>query len=162
VTAHVCAFLRVDEMEDFVDEDTGKLGYTKKQEIFLNGYQNIIVSPHYMRPNYRIVVGLAIYFVFAFIISDMYSAKLLVPHTFSMYLRASCMNSLTSRRRLACRKQYLWRVGTVLLVEGTRYACWLHRSDLGMIRSFISLPFLSSQLASEICVEISLEIVCLL
>jgi hypothetical protein len=71
-------------MEDFIDEDTGKLGYSKKQEIFLNGYQDIITSPHYMRPNYRIVLGLAWYFIFAAIISDVYTAPNVVPQYFGI------------------------------------------------------------------------------
>jgi hypothetical protein len=73
-------------MEDFIDEDTGKLGYTKKQEIFNNGYQNIIVSAPSLRPNYRIFLGLFFYFLFAFLSSDLFTIPLQVPHTFSMKL----------------------------------------------------------------------------
>jgi len=66
---------------DFLD-DTGQLNYTKKQEIFLQGYKNIVTSPNSSRPDFYKFVTLFIYFLFAFVVSDTYSVELLVPEYF--------------------------------------------------------------------------------
>lgn len=74
---------RLSKMEDFL-EDTGKKTYLKKQEIFKNGYQNIVVSNASQRPDFWKVVFLAVYFIFSFLINDIYAIAAAVPDLVSI------------------------------------------------------------------------------